>query len=138
MTPIWLGEATRVGRIDNLLLAMNLEEKIGQLNMFAGPGAVTGPGELSEKEAGVRKGRIGSLLNVWGAAETRSLQRLATQESHLGVPLLIGLDVIRGDRTIFPVRLAEACAMDPILWEKTARAAAEEGAKDGVAMSFTR
>jgi hypothetical protein len=91
MTPIWLGEATRVGRIDNLLSTITLEEKIGQLNMIAGPGAVTGPGELSEIEAGVRKGRIGSLLNVWGAGETRSLQRLATQESLLGVPLLTPL-----------------------------------------------
>ena len=125
-----------MGRIDNLLSAMTLEEKIGQLNMVAGPDATTGPGELSEFEAGIRKGRIGSLLNVWGADRTRSLQRLATQESRLGVPLLIGLDVIHGHRTIFPVPLAEACAMDPDLWEKTARASAEEAAEDGVAMTF--
>src|SRR5271165_5274337 len=136
MTPIWSGEARRMGRIDNLISAMTLEEKIGQLNMVAGPGATTGPGELSEFEAGIRKGRIGSLLNVWGADRTRSLQRLATQESRLGVPLLIGLDVIHGHRTIFPVPLAEACAMDPELWKKTARASAEEAAEDGVAMTF--
>jgi beta-glucosidase len=76
------------------------------------------------------------VLNLWGAEETRAMQRLAVDESRLGVPLLFGLDVLHGHRTIFPVPLAEACAFDPALWEKTARAAAEEATMDGVAMTF--
>jgi beta-glucosidase len=76
------------------------------------------------------------LLNLWGADETRAVQRLAVEESRLGIPLLMGLDVIHGHRTIFPVPLAEACAFEPGLWERTARAAAEEAAEDGVAMTF--
>ncbi len=125
-----------MGRIDTLLAAMTIEEKIGQLNMVPAGQAVTGPGELSEVHDGIRAGRIGALLNLWGADETHAVQRLAVEESRLGIPLLLGLDVIHGHRTIFPAPLAEACAFEPELWEKTARAAAEEAAEDGVAMTF--
>ena len=85
---------------------------------------------------GFALGGSARLLNLWGADETRAVQRLAVEESRLGIPLLMGLDVIHGHRTIFPVPLAEACAFEPGLWEKTARAAAEEAAEDGVAMTF--
>ena len=125
-----------MGRIDTLLAAMTLEEKIGQLNMVAASRAITGPGEIHEVREGVRSGRIGSLLNLWGDEDVRAVQRLAVEESRLRVPLLLGLDVIHGHRTIFPVPLAEACALAPDLWERTARAAAEEAAEDGVAMTF--
>ena len=125
-----------MGRIDTLLATMTLEEKIGQLNMVASSGVVTGPGELRDLHEGIRTGRIGNLLNLWGADETRAVQRLAVEESRLGVALLMGLDVIHGHRTIFPVSLAEACQFAPDLWEKTARAAAEEAAEDGVALTF--
>ena len=125
-----------MGRIDRLLSTMTIEEKIGQLNMVASSRVVTGPGELRDVHEGIRAGRIGSLLNLWGAEEVRSVQRLAVEESRLGIPLLLGLDVIHGHRTIFPVPLAEACLFAPELWEKTARAAAEEAAQDGVALTF--
>jgi beta-glucosidase len=125
-----------MGRIDALLQKMTLEEKIGQLNMVAASRVVTGPGELRDLQEGIRTGRIGNLLNLWGAEETRAVQRLAVEESRLGVPLLMGLDVIHGHHTIFPVSLAEACQFAPDLWEKTARVAAEEAAEDGVALTF--
>jgi beta-glucosidase len=125
-----------MGRIDRLLSTMTIEEKIGQLNMVASSRVVTGPGELRDVHEGIRRGRIGSLLNLWGAEEVHSVQRLAVEESRLGIPLLLGLDVIHGHRTIFPVPLAEACLFAPELWEKTARAAAEEAAQDGVALTF--
>ncbi len=125
-----------MGRIDTLLAAMTVEEKIGQLNMVAASRAVTGPGELRDLHEGIRAGRIGCLLNLWGAEEVRAVQRLAVEDSRLGVPLLLGLDVIHGHHTIFPIPLAEACLFDPELWEKTARAAAEEAAEDGVALTF--
>ena len=125
-----------MGRIDRLLSTMTIEEKIGQLNMVASSRVVTGPGELRDVHEGIRRGRIGSLLNLWGAEEVHSVQRLAVEELRLGIPLLLGLDVIHGHRTIFPVPLAEACLFAPELWEKTARAAAEEAAQDGVALTF--
>ncbi|HTZ67201.1 MAG TPA: glycoside hydrolase family 3 N-terminal domain-containing protein [Roseiarcus sp.] len=125
-----------MGRIDTLLAAMTIEEKIGQLNMVAASRVVTGPGELRDLHDGIRAGRIGSLLNLWGADEVRAVQRLAVEGSRLGVPLLVALDVIHGHRTIFPVSLAEACSFAPDLWEKTARVAAEEATEDGVAMTF--
>src|SRR4029077_8797163 len=115
---------------------MTLEEKIGQLNMVAASRVVTGPGELRDLHEGIRTGRIGNLLNLWGVDETRAVQRLAIEESRLGVPLLMGLDVIHGHHTIFPVSLAEACQFAPDLWEKTARVAAEEATEDGVALTF--
>jgi beta-glucosidase len=122
--------------IDRLLAIMTIEEKIGQLNMVASFRAVTGPGALREIDEGIRAGRIGNLLNLWGADEVEAVQRLAVEESRLGIPVLLGLDVIHGHRTIFPVPLAEACLLAPDLWEKTARAAAEEAAEDGIAMTF--
>jgi beta-glucosidase len=125
-----------MGRIDKLMATMTVEEKIGQLNMVAASRVITGPGELRDLQEGIRTGRIGNLLNLWGADETRAVQRLAVEESRLGVPLLMGLDVIHGHHTIFPVPLAEACLFAPDLWEKTARAAAEEAAADGVALTF--
>jgi beta-glucosidase len=125
-----------MGRIDTLLASMTLEEKIGQLNMVAASRVVTGPGELHDLQEGIRTGRIGNLLNLWGVDETRAVQRLAVEESRLGIPLLMGLDVIHGHHTIFPVSLAEACQFAPDLWEKAARVAAEEAAEDGVALTF--
>jgi beta-glucosidase len=125
-----------MGRVDTLLASMTLEEKIGQLNMVAASRVVTGPGELHDLHEGIRTGRIGNLLNLWGVDETRAVQRLAVEESRLGVPLLMGLDVIHGHHTIFPVSLAEVCQFAPDLWEKTARVAAEEAAEDGVALTF--
>ncbi len=125
-----------MGRIDTLLATMTIEEKIGQLNMVASTLAVTGPGQLGDIHEGIRAGRIGNLLNHWGADEAHAVQRLAVEESRLGIPLLLGLDVIHGHRTIFPAPLAEACLFAPDLWEETARAAAEEATQDGVALTF--
>jgi len=127
--------------IEGILAQMTVEEKAGQLNMVAAPGAVTGPdaigaGALGDIGDDLRAGRIGSLLNIWGADAIRTLQRVAVEESRLGIPLFFGLDVIHGHRTIFPVPLAETCTFDPSLWESTARAAAGEAAEDGIDLTF--
>jgi beta-glucosidase len=125
-----------MGRLDRLLAAMTLEEKIGQLTMATADRVVTGPVLPQDTEAGIRTGRIGSMLNLWGAEPTRAIQRMAVEESRLGVPLLLGFDVVHGHRTIFPIPLGEAAAFDPELWERTARVAAEEAADDGIALTF--
>ncbi|MGH6829834.1 MAG: glycoside hydrolase family 3 N-terminal domain-containing protein, partial [Methylocella sp.] len=123
-------------RIDKLLAAMTLEEKIGQLNMAAAGHAVTGPVLASGVIEGIRAARIGSLLNIWGAREVHAVQKIAVEKTRLGIPLLIGFDVLHGHKTIFPIPLAEAASFDPHLWERSAREAAIEAAADGIAMTF--
>jgi beta-glucosidase len=125
-----------MGRLEALLADMTLEEKIGQLTMATADRAVTGPVLPQDVEAGVRAGRIGSMLNLWGAADVRKVQKIAIEESRLGIPLLLGFDVLHGHSTTFPIPLGEAAAFDPALWERTARAAAMEAAADGIAMTF--
>lgn len=123
-------------RIETLLAAMTLDEKIGQLNMVTSHYAVTGPVVAGDSTEGIRAGRIGNLLNHWGAAAVRDIQRVAVEETRLGIPLLLGFDTVHGQRTIFPIPLGEAAAFDPALWEATAREAAIEAAEDGLAMTF--
>jgi beta-glucosidase len=125
-----------MSRLDALLAAMTLEEKIGQLNMATADRVVTGPVLPTDTEAGIRVGRIGCMLNLWGAEPARAIQKMALEESRLGIPLLLGFDVVHGHGTIFPIPLAEAAAFDPALWERTARAAAVEAAGDGLAITF--
>ncbi|POR52559.1 glycoside hydrolase family 3 N-terminal domain-containing protein [Bosea psychrotolerans] len=118
--------------IEALLAAMTLEEKIGQLTMAEG----SGHGTTRDVQSAIREGRLGSLLNVHGSEIVRELQRLAIEETRLEIPLLFGLDVLHGHRTIFPIPLAEAAAFDPPLWEATARAAAAEASRDGIMLTF--
>jgi beta-glucosidase len=122
--------------IDSLLATMTLEEKIGQLNMVTAGDVVTGPILGVDVTENIRAGRIGSLLNLWGREATAAVQKLAVEETRLAIPLLFGLDVLHGHRTIFPIPLAEAGVFDPLLWERTARAAALEAAGDGIALTF--
>jgi len=123
-------------KIDKLLAAMTVEEKIGQLNMVATGYAVTGPVLASGVIEGIQAGRIGSLLNIWGAREVHAVQKIAVEKTRLGIPLLIGFDVLHGHKTIFPIPLAEAASFDPPFWERGAREAAIEAAADGIAVTF--
>src|SRR6202790_2439366 len=115
---------------------MTLAEKLGQLTMTASRYAVTGPIIAGDSTDAIKAGTIGNLLNMVGAAHVREMQRLAVEESRLGIPLLIGLDVIHGHRTLFPIPLGEAALFDPVLWALTAQKAAKEAAADGLAMTF--
>ncbi len=116
---------------------MTLAEKLGQLTMTAAGHAVTGPVIAGDSTDAIRSGAIGNLLNLVGAGPVREMQRLAVEESRLKIPLLIGLDIIHGHRTLFPIPLAEAALFDPQTWEATAREAAREGAADGLALTFS-
>jgi beta-glucosidase len=125
-----------VSKIDKLIERMTLAEKIGQLTMTAAGYAVTGPVIAGDSTESIRNGTIGSLLNLVGARHIHEMQRIAVEESRLGIPLFVGLDVIHGHRTMFPVPLAEAATFDPQIWERMAREAARETAADGLAMTF--
>src|SRR5947208_290515 len=117
--------------IDSLVARMTLEEKLGQLNL---PSVDNQPSPAQLEQ--VRKGLVGGFLNLAGAQATRDAQRIAVTESRLHIPLLLGLDVIHGYRTIFPIPLAEAATWDPAAAESTARAAAREAAAAGVNWTF--
>ena len=125
-----------MSRIDALLDAMTLAEKLGQLTMTASSYAVTGPVIAGDSTEAIKAGTIGNLLNMVGAAHVREMQRLAVEESRLGIPLLIGFDVVHGHRILFPVPLGEAALFDPDAWALTARESAKEAAAEGLAMTF--
>ncbi|HEX2725179.1 MAG TPA: glycoside hydrolase family 3 N-terminal domain-containing protein, partial [Beijerinckiaceae bacterium] len=132
-----LAHATPISRrVQSLLAAMTLPEKLGQLTMVTAEGAVTGPVVPSDYIAQIRTGEVGSLLNLIGRQRTGEIQRIAVEETRLGIPLLFAFDVLHGYRTIFPIPLGEAAAFDPKLWERTARLAAAEAAEDGVDLTF--
>ena len=123
-------------RVDSLLRLMRLEEKIGQLNQYNGDWAATGPiTPAGDKQDQIRKGMIGSMLNVTGVGHTRQLQEMAMQ-SRLRIPLLFGQDIIHGYRTIFPIPLAEAASWDLDAIKQSARIAAIEASSAGVHWTF--
>ena len=119
-------------RVESLLATMTLSEKVGQLVLTqVGVDRVTP--ELAEA---VRKGRTGAVLNAVGAGLTNELQRIAVEESRLGIPLLFGRDVIHGFRTVFPIPLGQAASWDPEGVRRAARTAALEAASAGVNWTF--
>ena len=122
-------------RIDALLSKMTLEEKAGQMTQKGKEGEdwAKSPSEIADE---VRKGNIGSFLNVTNAKLHNKLQKIAVEESRLGIPLIFGFDVIHGFRTIFPVPLAEASSWDLDLMQKTAAVAAKEARAGGVDWTF--
>lgn len=123
-------------QIESLLAAMTLPEKLGQLTMTSAGYAVTGPVIAGDSTESIRNGTLGNLLNMVGADHCHEMQRLAVEGSRLGIPLLIGLDIIHGHRTLFPVPLAEAASLDAGAWALTAREAAQEAAADGLTLTF--
>ena len=121
---------------DSILRLMTLDEKIGQLNQLPGMGTQNGPRAPQGGEALVRSGRVGSFLGIFGAEYTRELERIATRESRLRIPLLFALDVIHGFRTIYPVPIAEAASFDSARVEASARQAAVEATAHGLHWTF--
>jgi beta-glucosidase len=120
-------------RVDALLARMTLEEKLGQLQQLDGEANGNFRPEHLDM---IRKGLLGSTLNVRGVAKTNQLQRIAMEESRLKIPVLFGFDVIHGYRTIFPVPLAEASSWDPAAVERAAAVAALEASAAGVRWTF--
>jgi len=123
-------------KVNDLLKKMTIEEKIGQLNQYTGDNQATGPITINpNKQAEIKAGLIGSMLNVIGTKYTRGYQELAMQ-SRLKIPLLFGQDVIHGYKTTFPLPLAEAASWDLQAIELAARVAATEAAASGIHWTF--
>ena len=123
-------------KVNALLKLMTLEEKLGQLNQYTGDNQATGPITINpNKEAEIKAGLIGSMLNVLGTKYTRQYQELAMQ-SRLKIPLLFGQDVVHGNKTTFPIPLAEAASWDLEAIELAARIAAIEASASGIHWTF--
>lgn len=127
-------------KVNALLARMTLEEKIGQMNQYNGFWDVTGPvpseGDAAHKYEHLKKGLVGSMLNVKGVKEVREVQKIAVEETRLGIPLIIGFDVIHGYKTISPIPLAEAASWDLEAIKLSAQVAAEEAAASGINWTF--
>ncbi len=131
-------------RIESLLARMTLEEKVGQLSVFADmvrPFAPDVNPEANVRNAEqvleqVRAGRVGSLFNGVGAAQGRQIQQVAVEQSRLGIPVILAADVIHGMRTVFPIPLGEAASFEPELARRTARATAVEATAAGIHWTY--
>ena len=127
-------------KVDSLLNIMTLDEKIGQMNQYNGFWDITGPspknGQAKNKYQNLKNGLVGSMLNVRGVDEITALQKIAVEETRLGIPLIIGNDVIHGYKTISPIPLAEAASWDLKEIENSAKIAAIEASAAGTNWTF--
>jgi beta-glucosidase len=123
--------------ITDLMKKMTVEEKIGQLNLTTAGGFVTGSAVNDKMHEKLQKGQIGGMLNGFSVASMRASQDVAVKESPNHIPILFGMDVIHGYKTIFPIPLAMSCMWDMELSEKSARIAAREATANGIAWTYS-
>ena len=123
-------------RVDSLIRIMTLDEKIGQMVLFTSDWDVTGPTIREGYLDDIRSGRCGNIFNAYTVDYIRELQRVAVEESRLGIPLMFGYDVVHGHKTIFPIPLGESCSWDLDLIRRSASAAAAEAAASGLNWTF--
>lgn len=123
-------------KVDSVMKLMTLQEKIGQTVMYGGSWDQTGPIVGTNNGKLIREGNMGGMLNAFTVKGTRDLQKIAVEETRLGIPLLFGYDVIHGHRTIFPINLAMSCSWDLNMIEASSRIAAEEASAEGLHWTF--
>lgn len=123
-------------RVDSLIRIMTLDEKIGQMVLFTSDWDVTGPTIREGYLDDIRSGRCGNIFNAYTVDYIRELQRVAVEESRLGIPLMFGYDVVHGHKTIFPIPLGESCSWDLDLIRRSASASAAEAAASGLNWTF--
>ena len=123
--------------IDKLMSRMTLAEKIGQLNLPSAGDITTGQAQNSDIAGKIRRGEVGGLFNIKGVEKIRDVQRIAVEESRLGIPLIFGMDVVHGYETTFPIPLALAATWDMEGIERAARIAAIEASAAGICWTFS-
>jgi len=123
--------------VDDLMSKMTIEEKIGQLNLPGSGDIVTGQAKNSDIAGKIKKGLVGGLFNIKGVEKIKDVQRVAVEESRLGIPMLFGMDVIHGYETVFPIPLGLSCTWDMESIEQSARIAAIEASADGICWTFS-
>ena len=130
-------EAAMHAYVNKLLAKMTLEEKLGQLNLPAASDFVTGQVSSTNIAAKVVQGQVGGVFNIRSAAKIKELQTVAVTKTRLKIPLLFGMDVIHGYKTIFPIPLGMSSTWDMKLIERSARIAANEASADGIQWTFS-
>lgn len=123
--------------VTNLMKKMTLEEKIGQLNLPGSGDITTGQSSSSDIGKKIKDGHVGGLFNIKSVAKIKAVQKIAVEESRLKIPLLIGMDVIHGYETTFPIPLGLSCSWDLKLIERSAQIAATEASADGICWTFS-
>ena len=123
--------------IDDLMSKMTLEEKIGQLNLPGAGDFTTGQTANTDIGKKIVEGKVGGLFNISTAAKIRSVQQVAVEKSRLKIPLIFGMDVIHGYKSVFPIPLGLSCSWDMDLIEQSARIAAQEASADGICWTFS-
>ncbi len=124
-------------KVATLMTKMTIDEKIGQLNLITPGGTVTGEIVSKDVESKMKNGQVGGIFGIRGAAKVRQAQEMAVKSSRLGIPLIVGMDVIHGHQTIFPIPLGMSCTWDMELIEQSARIAAREATADGLMWTFS-
>lgn len=130
------GDDLLSAKADSILALMTLEEKIGQMTLFTSDWEITGPTLRENYQADIKSGKAGAIFNAHTAAYNRELQRIAVEETRLGIPLIFGFDVIHGYKTIFPIPLGESASWDLEAIELSARIAATEATAAGLHWTF--
>lgn len=123
--------------VDDLMSRMTLEEKIGQLNLQVAGDITTGQAQDTQVAGLVKAGKMGGVFNLKGVEKIRELQKIAVEQSRMGIPLLVGMDVIHGYETIFPIPFALSCSWNMEAVEEAARIAAKEASADGINWVFS-
>ncbi len=123
--------------IDELMARMTLQEKIGQLNLQVAGDITTGQAQDTQVAGRIAAGELGGVFNLKGADKIRALQEVAVKKSRLGIPLIVGMDVIHGYETIFPIPLGLSCSWDLEAIEQSARIAAREASADGICWTYS-
>ena len=118
--------------VDDLMSRMTLQEKIGQLNLQVAGDITTGQAQDTQVAGLIKDGKMGGVFNLKGVDKIKALQKIAVEQSRLGIPLLVGMDVIHGYETIFPIPFAMSCSWDMAAVEEAARIAAKEASADGI------
>ena len=129
-------ESDIYNKVDSLMSLMTLKEKIGQTIMYSGDWVTTGPTVSSNNIKLLKDGNLGAMLNVYSAKKTKELQKIAVEETRLGIPILFGYDIIHGFKTIFPINLGHAASWDMKDIQKSARIAADEASSAGLHWTF--
>lgn len=123
-------------KVDSLLSKMTLEEKVGQMTLFTSYMTTTGPSMRDNYRKLINQGKVGAIFNAYGTDYVRKLQKMAVENSRLGIPLLFGYDVIHGFRTVFPIPLGESASWNPDIAEQTSRVAAREASAAGLQWTY--
>jgi len=123
--------------LDSLLNLMTIEERIGQLNLLTPGGSVTGSVVSENVEKNIKEGNVGGIFGIRGAEKVQQAQKIAVENSRLGIPLIVGMDVIHGHQTIVPIPLGLSCSWDMDLIERTAQMSAREATANGIMWTFS-